>query len=104
MCDSGVDGDVSFLRSTRLGEQSHLFQKRRSFLDSFLVGRIQLSVSMLLRLLRAQCSRYHSVSRGSMMYASADLWRRKNGRGALMSPAEALHQYRSSVDWRNQEH
>jgi len=33
------------------------------------------------------------VSRGSIMYASADFWRRKNGREALMSPAEALHQY-----------
>lgn len=90
MCDSGVDGDVSFLRSTRLGEQSHLFQKRRSFLDSFLVGRVQLfGVDAV------------EVAEGAMQPVSwCDSWvhdvrlrrrrAQKNEAGTLMSPAEAL--------------
>jgi len=40
-------------------------------------GESSCSISMLLRLLSARCSRYPGVSRGSIMYASADFWRRK---------------------------
>jgi len=73
-------------------EQSYLFQKRRGLNDSLSVGRVQLLDIDAVEVAECAMQSVSWCSRGSIMYASADFWRRKKQAGTLMSPAEALHQ------------